>query len=129
MFSPRSPFLTQSLSPLAARPRPLPPPPPFSSPSAQCDSCWAMTATDALAHLTSILNWNTPVVLSTQQACSCGIGLCCQGGWPEWVFAYVAYNGGISNETTMPYAANEQTCPASSSLPPSTQVCGNQIVM
>ncbi|GJP84279.1 hypothetical protein CLOP_g14342 [Closterium sp. NIES-67] len=77
-----------------------------------CESCWALAATDLLSMLWALAtNASAPVPLAPQQACDCGTGSCCRGGWPEWVFLYAMSNGGVAREADYPYTAMDgQSC-------------------
>ncbi|CAI7835292.1 unnamed protein product [Closterium sp. NIES-54] len=96
------PFPLPPSFPLRPRPRIVPPRPH----SLQCESCWALAATDLLSMLWALaFNATAPVPLAPQQVCDCGTGSCCSGGWPEWVFLYAMSNGGVAREIDYPYTA------------------------
>ncbi|GJP82544.1 hypothetical protein CLOP_g12787 [Closterium sp. NIES-67] len=92
----------------------------------RCESCWALTATDSVALMWSIATFARDAVpLSAQQACDCAAQQCCEGGWPEWVLAYIVYNGGIASNDVYPYtASNQPTCDAEGASVKQAQITG-----
>ncbi|CAI5468228.1 unnamed protein product [Closterium sp. Yama58-4] len=92
----------------------------------RCESCWALTATDAVALMWGIATFARDAVpLSAQQACDCAADRCCSGGWPEWVLAYIVYNGGIAGNDVYPYTASDQpACDAESAAVKQAQITG-----
>lgn len=81
------------------------------TPQYSCQSCWAMAAVDAVAIMWAIIKKSPPLSLSPQEICDCAAKQCCRGGWPEWAFAYILFNGGISSADDYPYSAVDRlTC-------------------
>ena len=72
---------------------------------AQCGSCWAFAATEAIESANAIAG-HALTVLSPQQIVSCQTAdWGCSGGWPSDAIAYVASAGGLSSETDYPYTS------------------------
>lgn len=91
----------------------------------QCQSCWAVAAADAVSIMWSILSNTIPIEVSPQQVCDCATKQCCQGGWPEWAFAYILFNGGITSMDEYPYSASDNTvCGLSGASPVTAKVTG-----
>ncbi|CAI5484272.1 unnamed protein product [Closterium sp. Yama58-4] len=95
----------------------------------QCSSCWAIAAIDSVAMMWSIANNATAEQLSPQQVCDCATKQCCQGGWPEWAFSYVLFNGGITSNANYPYLAYDSaTCLLDTTMPSTAQITGWELV-
>ncbi|CAI5995011.1 unnamed protein product [Closterium sp. NIES-64] len=95
----------------------------------QCSSCWAIAAIDSVAMMWSIANNATAEQLSPQQVCDCATKQCCQGGWPEWAFSYVLFNGGVTSNANYPYLAYDSaTCLLDTSMPSTAQITGWELV-
>ncbi|CAI7747594.1 unnamed protein product [Closterium sp. NIES-54] len=95
----------------------------------QCASCWAIAAVDSISMMWAINTNSLPAILSPQQVCDCGTKQCCQGGWPDWAFSYVLFNGGITSVDNYPYMANDSTvCLANSLTPTTAQITGWELV-
>ncbi|CAI5484285.1 unnamed protein product [Closterium sp. Yama58-4] len=95
----------------------------------QCSSCWAIAAVDSIAIMWAIANNGTGTNLSAQQVCDCGTKQCCQGGWPEWAFSYVLFNGGITYNDNYRYLAYDSaTCLLDTSMPTAAQITGWELV-
>ncbi|GJP43098.1 hypothetical protein CLOM_g2595 [Closterium sp. NIES-68] len=94
-----------------------------------CASCWAIAAVDSISMMWAITTSSLPAVLSPQQVCDCGTKQCCQGGWPDWAFSYVLFNGGITAVDSYPYLASDSAvCLANSSTPTTAQITGWELV-
>ncbi|CAI7830133.1 unnamed protein product [Closterium sp. NIES-53] len=97
--------------------------------SAQCSSCWAIAAVDTIAIMWAIANNGVGTNLSPQQVCDCATKQCCQGGWPEWAFSYVLFNGGVTSNANYPYLAYDSaTCLLDTSMPSMAQITGWELV-
>ncbi|CAI5998940.1 unnamed protein product [Closterium sp. NIES-64] len=95
----------------------------------QCSSCWAIAAIDSVAMMWSIANNATAEQLSPQQVCDCATKQCCQGGWPEWAFSYVLFNGGVTSNANYPYLAYDSaTCLLDTTMPSTAQITGWELV-
>ncbi|CAI7933657.1 unnamed protein product [Closterium sp. NIES-54] len=94
-----------------------------------CSSCWAISAVDTIAIMWAIANNSTGTNLSPQQVCDCATKQCCQGGWPEWAFSYVLFNGGVTANSNYPYSAvDSATCLLDTSMPSVAQITGWELV-
>ncbi|GJP54058.1 hypothetical protein CLOM_g13174 [Closterium sp. NIES-68] len=94
-----------------------------------CASCWAIAAVDSIAMMWAIANNATAASLSPQQVCDCATKQCCQGGWPEWAFSYVLFNGGVTTNSNYPYFAyDSDTCLLDTSMPSMAQITGWELV-
>ncbi|CAI5983728.1 unnamed protein product [Closterium sp. NIES-65] len=102
---------------------------PFLKPLPQCSSCWAISAVDSIAMMWAIANNSTGATLSPQQVCDCATKQCCQGGWPEWAFYYVLFNGGITYNVSYPYSAvDSATCLLDTTMTTAAQITGWELV-
>jgi C1A family cysteine protease len=75
---------------------------------AQCGSCWAFSATEAIESFTALAHLyykNTTVPLSATQSCSCTyVYDGCDGGNPQDVYVKaIDVNGGSESEADLPY--------------------------
>ncbi|CAI5475264.1 unnamed protein product [Closterium sp. Yama58-4] len=94
-----------------------------------CSSCWAIAAVDSIAIMWAIANNSTGATLSPQQVCDCATKQCCQGGWPEWAFSYVLFNGGITYNVSYPYSAlDSATCLLDTTMTTAAQITGWELV-
>ncbi|CAI5489204.1 unnamed protein product [Closterium sp. Naga37s-1] len=94
-----------------------------------CSSCWAIAAVDSIAIMWAIANNGVGTNLSPQQVCDCATKQCCQGGWPEWAFSYVLFNGGVTSNANYPYLAYDSpTCLLDTSMPSVAQITGWELV-
>ncbi|CAI5534824.1 unnamed protein product [Closterium sp. Naga37s-1] len=94
-----------------------------------CSSCWAIAAVDTIAIMWAIANNGVGTNLSPQQVCDCATKQCCQGGWPEWAFSYVLFNGGVTSNANYPYLAYDSaTCLLDTSMPSVAQITGWELV-
>ncbi|CAI5484271.1 unnamed protein product [Closterium sp. Yama58-4] len=94
-----------------------------------CSSCWAIAAVDSIAIMWAIANNATGTNLSPQQVCDCATKQCCQGGWPEWAFSYVLFNGGITSNASYPYfAVDSATCLLDTTMPTVANITGWELV-
>ncbi|CAI5484275.1 unnamed protein product [Closterium sp. Yama58-4] len=94
-----------------------------------CSSCWAIAAVDTIAIMWAIPNNSTGANLSPQQVCDCATKQCCQGGWPEWAFSYVLFNGGITTNANYPYTAlDSATCLLDTTMSTAAQITGWELV-
>ncbi|CAI7816405.1 unnamed protein product [Closterium sp. NIES-53] len=115
---------TQYVVRMHSRPRRL-----LSSHSPQCSSCWAISAVDSIAIMWAIANNGVGTNLSPQQVCDCATKQCCQGGWPEWAFSYVLFNGGVTTNANYPYQAYDSaTCLLDATMPSVAQITGWELV-
>lgn len=83
---------------------------------AQCGSCWAFGATEALSdRFTIASNGATDVVLSAQDLVSCdNDNFACQGGYLSNAWYYLASTGAVA-DSEFPYSSgtgNVEQCPA-----------------
>ncbi|CAI5489205.1 unnamed protein product [Closterium sp. Naga37s-1] len=77
----------------------------------------------------AIANNSTGATLSPQQVCDCATKQCCQGGWPEWAFYYVLFNGGITYNVSYPYSAvDSATCLLDTTMTTAAQITGWELV-
>ncbi|CAI7815404.1 unnamed protein product [Closterium sp. NIES-54] len=94
-----------------------------------CSSCWAISAVDSIAIMWAIANNGVGTNLSPQQVCDCATKQCCQGGWPEWAFSYVLFNGGVTTNANYPYQAYDSaTCLLDATMPSVAQITGWELV-
>ncbi|CAI5534813.1 unnamed protein product, partial [Closterium sp. Naga37s-1] len=94
-----------------------------------CSSCWAIAAVDSIAIMWAIANNGVGTNLSPQQVCDCATKQCCQGGWPEWAFSYVLFNGGVTSNANYPYLAYDSaTCLLDTTMPSVAQITGWELV-
>ncbi|CAI5953886.1 unnamed protein product [Closterium sp. NIES-65] len=101
----------------------------FPPTPSQCSSCWAIAAVDSIAIMWAIANNGVGTNLSPQQVCDCATKQCCQGGWPEWAFSYVLFNGGITSNANYPYLAYDSaTCLLDTSMSSVAQITGWELV-
>jgi len=73
---------------------------------AQCGSCWAFSATEAIESFAQLHGRYSLQTLSPQQIVSCDTtdgG--CKGGWPYNAYNYVKTAGGIETEASYPYTS------------------------
>ncbi|CAI7923561.1 unnamed protein product [Closterium sp. NIES-54] len=95
----------------------------------QCASCWVIAAVDSISMMWAITNRGTPLVLSPQQVCDCATKQCCQGGWPDWAYSYVLFNGGLQSVDDYSYIAQDnQLCSINASVPNAAQITGWELV-
>ncbi|GJP43099.1 hypothetical protein CLOM_g2596 [Closterium sp. NIES-68] len=95
----------------------------------ECASCWAIAAVDSIAMMWAITTKTEPVVLSPQQVCDCATKQCCGGGWADWAFSYVLFNGGIQAEEDYAYVAQDSTvCNLNASAPTAAKITGWELV-
>ncbi|CAI5523286.1 unnamed protein product [Closterium sp. Naga37s-1] len=95
----------------------------------QCASCWVIAAVDSISMMWAITNRSTPLVLSPQQVCDCATKQCCQGGWPDWAYSYVLFNGGLQSVDDYSYIAQDnQLCSINASVPNAAQITGWELV-
>ncbi|CAI5995010.1 unnamed protein product [Closterium sp. NIES-64] len=84
---------------------------------------------DSIAMMWAIANNSTGATLSPQQVCDCATKQCCQGGWPEWAFYYVLFNGGITYNVSYPYSAvDSATCLLDTTMTTAAQITGWELV-
>ncbi|CAI5523293.1 unnamed protein product [Closterium sp. Naga37s-1] len=77
----------------------------------------------------AIANNGVGTNMSPQQVCDCATKQCCQGGWPEWAFSYVLFNGGVTSNANYPYLAYDSaTCLLDTSMPSVAQITGWELV-
>jgi len=79
---------------------------------AQCGSCWAFSATEAIEAQWFLSKKSLPV-LSPQQIVDCDQGNGdegCNGGDTPTAYAYVIKAGGLDSETAYPYKGADQKC-------------------
>ncbi|CAI5475268.1 unnamed protein product [Closterium sp. Yama58-4] len=94
-----------------------------------CSSCWAISAVDSIAIMWAIANNGVGTNLSPQQVCDCATKQCCQGGWPEWAFSYVLFNGGVTSNANYPYLAYDSaTCLLDTTMTTAAQITGWELV-
>jgi len=82
---------------------------------AQCGSCWAFSATEAMESYGAIGGFytgGTMIPLSTEQSCSCTYSYNgCNGGNPQNVYKTAVQNyGGEESDSYYPYTMNCATC-------------------
>ncbi|CAI5998914.1 unnamed protein product [Closterium sp. NIES-64] len=95
----------------------------------QCGSCWTIVAVDSVSMMWAIINNTTPQLLSPQQVCDCATKQCCKGGWPDWAFSYILFNGGIASLDEYPYLAEDSAiCNANASTPLAAKITGWELV-
>ncbi|GJP54059.1 hypothetical protein CLOM_g13175 [Closterium sp. NIES-68] len=94
-----------------------------------CSSCWAIAAVDSISMMWAIAKNAAADPLSPQQVCDCATKQCCLGGWPDWAFSYVLFNGGITSNTNYPYLAyDSDTCLLDTTMPSTAQITGWELV-
>ncbi|CAI7923137.1 unnamed protein product, partial [Closterium sp. NIES-54] len=94
-----------------------------------CGSCWTIVAVDSVSMMWAIINNTTPQLLSPQQVCDCATKQCCKGGWPDWAFSYILFNGGIASLDDYPYLAEDSVvCNANASTPLAAKITGWELV-
>jgi hypothetical protein len=79
-----------------------------------------MASVDAVVMASAIATGGTSVAMagSTQEVCDCGGQGCCQGGWPEDAFAYIATKRHIVAAKSYGYWATDgRNCSVSSTAP------------
>ncbi|CAI5534775.1 unnamed protein product [Closterium sp. Naga37s-1] len=95
----------------------------------ECASCWAIAAVDSISMMWAITTKTDPIVLSPQQVCDCATKQCCNGGWADWAFSYVLFNGGIQAEEDYAYQAADSTvCSLNVSAPTAAKITGWELV-
>jgi len=79
---------------------------------AQCGSCWAFSATEAIESAWIISGHaNTSIDLSPQQIVDCDTSNSgCNGGWPDKAMTYVHKAGGQEGIMHYPYTAKNGAC-------------------
>ncbi|CAI7795231.1 unnamed protein product [Closterium sp. NIES-54] len=95
----------------------------------ECASCWAIAAVDSISMMWAITTKTDPIVLSPQQVCDCATKQCCNGGWADWAFSYVLFNGGIQAEEDYAYQAADSTvCNLNVTAPTAAKITGWELV-
>eukprot|EP00457_Paulinella_chromatophora_P013309 gb/GEZN01013598.1/.p1 GENE.gb/GEZN01013598.1/~~gb/GEZN01013598.1/.p1 ORF type:complete len:245 (-),score=18.79 gb/GEZN01013598.1/:122-856(-) len=86
---------------------------------AQCGSCWAFSATEAVESFGQIQTGYGLAALSTEQSCSCTYSYNgCNGGNPQNVYsAAIQKQGGEETQDEYPYTMNCATCHVNATAP------------